>query len=81
MSTLVLDQPTIEKLMMIVGDSAEIRDQKGVLWGYFKPVISSATVDQYECPVSEEELDRRETEGGGRPLTDILKELDSRNHS
>lgn len=78
MSTLVFDQVTIEKLKAVVAPQAEIRDERGVLWGYFQPVVSPETVDQYECPVSEEELDRREAEGGGRPLADILAELRDR---
>lgn len=78
MSILVLDQSTIEKLKTVVGNAAEVRDERGVLWGYFRPVVSPETVDQYECPLSEEELDRVEREGGGRPLADILSDLRSR---
>ena len=74
MSILVFDQTMIGKLKTVVGDSAEIRDERGVLWGYFKPVVSPETVDHYECPVSEEELARREAERGGRPLADILRD-------
>ena len=37
MPTLVLDQLTIEKLKA-VSTVAEVRDEKGVLWGYFYPV-------------------------------------------
>jgi hypothetical protein len=32
-------------------------------------------VDQYECPVSEEELVRRARQRGGRSLTEILGDL------
>ncbi len=78
MSILVFDQTMIGKLKTVAGDSAEIRDERGVLWGYFKPVVSPETVDQYECPVSEEELQRRSREGGGRPLADILSDLRNR---
>ena len=70
MSILVFDQTMIGKLKTVVGDTAEIRDERGVLWGYFKPVVSPETVDQYECPVSEEELDsvaRGGAEGGRWP--------------
>ena len=77
MSTLVLDQSTIAKLMT-VPMGAEVRDERGTLVGYFHPAVTPDTVDQYECPVSEEELLRRENEGGGRPLPDILGDLRSR---
>jgi hypothetical protein len=77
MSVLVFDQSTIEKLKTVVV-GAEVRDQQGALVGYFHPAVSPETVDQYECPVSEEELLRRASKGGGRPLADILSDLRSR---
>jgi hypothetical protein len=36
------------------------------------------SVDPYECPLSDEELRRRASKGGGRPLADILNDLRSR---
>jgi hypothetical protein len=78
MSTLVLDQSAIDKLRTVVGSPAEVRDERGVLWGYFQPAVSPETLAQYECPLSEEELERRAQEGGGRPLADILRDLRNR---
>lgn len=77
MSVLVLDQSTIEKLKTVAVD-AEVRDERGTLVGYFHPAVSPETVDQYECPLSEDELLRRAQKGGGRPLTDILGDLRDR---
>jgi hypothetical protein len=77
MSTLVFDQSTVEKLKAVVV-GAEVRDEQGALIGYFHPAIRPETVAQYECPVSEEELERRSREGGGRPLADILNDLRNR---
>ncbi len=77
MSTLVLDRATIDKFRAVVGN-AEIRDEQGTLVGFFSPAATPETVDQYECPVSEEELLRRSREGGGRPLADILRDLRKR---
>jgi len=74
MSTLVFDQATINKFKTVVG-STEIRDEQGTLVGFFRPAITPETVDQYECPLSEEELLRRSREGGGRPLADILRDF------
>ena len=76
MPVVVLDQATIDKLF--VAAKVEVRDERGVLYGYFEPVVSPETVGQYECPLSEEELDRIEREGGGRPLADILRDLRNR---
>jgi len=78
MSILVLDQSTIQKLKTVVGSAAEVRDERGILWGYFQPVVTPETVDQYECPLSEEELLEIERKGGGRPLAEILSDLRSR---
>jgi hypothetical protein len=77
MSTLVFDQSTIEKFKTVVV-SAEVRDERGMLIGYFQPAVTPENVDQYECPMSEEELLRRSREGGGRPLADILSDLGAR---
>ena len=77
MSILVLDQSTIEK-RKAVAVGAEVRDERGELIGYFHPVASPETLDQYECPVSESELLRRAREEGGRPLPEILGDLRNR---
>ncbi|NUQ62154.1 MAG: hypothetical protein HUU20_06685 [Pirellulales bacterium] len=77
MSVLVLDQSAIQKLKA-VASGVEVRDDQGTLIGYFHPVVSPEAVDQYECPVTEEELRRRSQEAGGRPLSDILRDLRDR---
>jgi hypothetical protein len=77
MSVLVLDPSTIEKLKAVVV-GAEVRDEGGTLVGYFHPVASPEAVDQYECPMSEENLLRLARNGGGRPLTDVLSDLRNR---
>ncbi len=77
MSVLVLDQSTIEKLKAVVV-GVQIRGEQGNLIGYFHPVGSPEAVDQYECPVSEDELLRRARDGGGRPLRNILSDLRNR---
>jgi len=77
MSVLVLDQATIEKLK-VVAVGVEVRDERGTLVGYFHPAVTPETVDQYECPLSEEELHHIALKGGGRPLADILSDLRNR---
>jgi len=76
-SFVVLDQSAIEKLKSRP-EGVQVRDEQGTLVGYFHPAVSPDAVDQYECPLSEEELFRRAREGGGRPLADILCDLTKR---
>jgi hypothetical protein len=52
---------------------AEIRDPTGRLLGYFLPVTEE--YDGPECPLTDDELNQIEREGGGRPLSDILADL------
>ena len=75
MTTIVLDPLATERLRAI-GSSAEIRDQHGHLLGYYRPAVSPADVDQYECPVPDQELDRRARHGKGRLLSEILADLE-----
>jgi hypothetical protein len=48
----------------------------GRVIGYFTPTKPAKL--NLDPGVSEEELDRREARGGGRPLADILRDLDTR---
>ena len=74
MSSLVLEQSSIDQLKA-VETGVEVRDSQGKLIGFFVPAITTDEVDQYECHVSEKELQRRARDGGGRPLTEILADL------
>jgi hypothetical protein len=74
MSSLVLEQSSIDRLKA-VDTGVEVRDSQGKLIGFFIPAITSDEVDQYECPVSDEELLRRARDEGGRPLAEILADL------
>jgi hypothetical protein len=76
-SVVVLDQSTVEKLKA-ASVGVEVRDENGALLGYFEPAVTPETIDQYECPLSEEELAHIAREGGGRPLADILSDLGNR---
>ena len=74
MPSIILEQSTVDKLRTVeVG--VEVRDRQGKLIGFFHPAITPADVEQYECPVSEEELLRRSRDLGGRPLSCILDDL------
>ncbi len=74
MYSLILEQAAIDKLKA-VEFGIEVRDRQGQLIGFFHPAITPADVDQYECPVSEEELLRRSRNLDGRPLPSVLDDL------
>ena len=54
--------------------AVELYDASGRILGHFIPIPAS----KREPQVSEEELRRRERQGGGRPLADILADLEKR---
>jgi hypothetical protein len=75
MTQLTVDDATGSQLAA-AQDRAEIRDRAGRLLGYFLPAA-----DNYrgtECPLTEEELDQIQREGGGRSLSEILTDLRAR---
>jgi hypothetical protein len=61
-----------------VADLCEVFDSSGNRLGLFQPDTQQTTYDGYECPLSDEELDRIEREGAGRPLADVFRDLESR---
>jgi hypothetical protein len=70
MVTITLDQSLIHKLAD-VREAAELQDASGRTIGYFHP----AGEGNIQSPFSMEELERRDQAGGGRPLQDIMKDL------
>ena len=58
----------------------EVYDQQGRLLGVFKSEAYRQFVEEAlaACPVSAEELKRRMGQKGGRPLKDILADLERR---
>jgi hypothetical protein len=74
MERIVVDEPMRSQMARVVFRS-EIRDVNGQLLGYFIPRTEVADYDGYECPLTDEQLDAIEREGGGRPLKDILADL------
>jgi len=74
MPSLILEQSAIDQLKSVEG-GVEVRDRRGNLIGFFHPAINPTVIDQYECPLTDEELLRRARESGGRPLAEILDDL------
>lgn len=72
MERLVLDGQALHKLREACSP-VEIVDESGRAFGHFFPSGSEELL--LEPQVSEEELDRREAAGGGRPLNEILADL------
>jgi hypothetical protein len=56
---------------------AQLCDDTGRVLGYFTPA-GPAVYQGIDSPTDVEELRRRQAAGGGRPLKDILAELESR---
>ncbi len=76
MTKLVVDAALGSKLTE-VGEPVELCDASGRTLGYFHPVpppdSSMATV---RSPLSDEEIERRRQDRGGRPLREILADLE-----
>ena len=72
MIQIVVDE-SVTKQLLAAAEPCAIFDAAGNKLGYFTPEEYRG----YECPLTEEELDRIEQQGGGRPLADILRDLES----
>jgi hypothetical protein len=73
MTQLVVDAGTVQRLLA-AQTTVELVDPAGHLVGHFIPASPGAK----EPIISEEELQRRERLGGGRPLAQILADLEKR---
>ena len=76
MQRIILDQ-NIWSVLRKTNDDAELCDAAGRVVGYFTPATDPALYSGVESPTSPDELLRRKQEGGGRPLADILHDLES----
>ena len=77
MRIVIVDSHTCEKLVS-VQSPVELCDDSGILSGHFIPSPDPRTQFQLDPQISEEELDRREREGGGRGLSEILADFERR---
>jgi hypothetical protein len=73
MSRIVVDPATLNQLRQ-ADHTVEVVDSSGQLVGHFVPVTKPSA--DMEPKISEEELSRREQQGGGRPLSAILADLE-----
>ena len=77
MNKIILDQTALAAFEKL-DHSAELCDPSGRVLGYFTPAVDRSLYEGVDSPVSEEELDRRSREGGGRTLAQIMADLERR---
>jgi hypothetical protein len=77
MVKLTVDHET-RAMLLDLNERLELCDESGRLLGYFNPVVDPSMYEGLDSQVSAEELERRSREGGGRPLADILADLEKR---
>lgn len=77
MNRVVVDPATLARLQH-ARQTLELCDDSGRVVGRFVPTVDHSECAELEPRVSEEELDRRERAGGGRPLANILADLEKR---
>lgn len=71
MGSLTLDSETLNRLLS-AGPMVQLKDSDGHVCGFFLLAEHQLTPAQRDPKISEEELDRREAAGGGRPLAEIF---------
>ena len=77
MPRVTIDASTWAKLQAL-RDVAALCDESGRIVGHFHPGPSRDANGNIIIPISEEELERRSREErGGRPLQDILRDLEN----
>lgn len=75
MEKIVLDPTTLTKFSSL-NHQVELCDSLGRPVGWFVPREERDNYVGYECPLSDEELDQIEKQGGGRPLADVFRDLE-----
>ncbi len=76
MNKIIVDEELRKKLHNLT-ESLELCDEQGRVLGYVTPAVDYSLYEDAIPHISEEELQRRESEEGGRPLADILRNLEA----
>jgi hypothetical protein len=74
MAAIVVDQ-TLRKKLGDLREAVEFKDESGHLLGHFVPVSIAGGREPH---ISDEEIEQRLRQGGGRPLSEILADLEKR---
>jgi len=76
MTTITIPEAILSQIKP--GEQAvEVCDATGRTIGYFAPLATPGDYRNTRPAVSDDELDSRSRAGGGRPLADILRDLES----
>jgi hypothetical protein len=75
MEQLIVDPTSLGPLANLA-HGVELRNLAGQPLGWFFPATQVRDYEGYECPLSDDELDRISEEGGGRELPEILRDLE-----
>jgi len=74
MTRIVIDAGTRKKLRNLA-EALQFTDESGRVLGNFTPVPQGS---RREPQIGQEEIERRIREGGGRPLAEIMSDLEKR---
>jgi hypothetical protein len=76
--TRVIIGPDVWASLAAIKAPTQLCDEAGRVLGYFTPVADKSLYEKVQPPISDEELQRRRQEKGGRTLAEILADLESR---
>jgi hypothetical protein len=76
--SVVIPDPSMVVALGAVHEIVEFRAPDGRLLGHFIPMQDGNLDQRLQPKISEEEVLRRERQGGGRPLANILADLEKR---
>lgn len=77
--TPVIVTPELRSLLPSLGQPLEFRDEEGHLLGCYTPTkVDAAFYASLDPGITDEEIQRRIKEGGGRTLAEILADLEQR---
>jgi hypothetical protein len=77
MSAIVITDPQLLAQLASVSGTVELRDAAGTLVGQFQQRNPGALPPGVKSPISDEELERRRKNLTGKPLSEIIKRLES----
>jgi hypothetical protein len=76
MNKIILDRELRARLHNLA-ELLELHDENGAIVGYFAPVVTQVSPhEDVEVPITDEEVQRLLKQPAGRPLSDILADLE-----
>lgn len=77
MTRITVDRETLSRLGPL-DRPVEFCDETGHTLGFFKPLAEREADHDLQPQISRDEIERRKQEKGGRPLSEILRDLEGR---